>query len=268
MLFPAWLGLGLKLLASAVTVVAASLVAETAGPMGAALIASLPISAGPAYVLLALDHDGQFIAQSALGSLVALPAVAVFVVVYARLAKTAGLAISLLAALIAWALAAYLVQKLDLSLGAALALNTLAFAAAAFATRHFFKAELRAAGARRWWEVPARAILVAGLVGVVLVVGRVFGPAAAGLTAVFPLTMTSLVLILHPRLGWQSSVAMLVNSLLGMIGFGAALALVALTATRWAAPVALSLALLAGVTWNFFLLALHLTSLKRDSSQR
>ena len=31
--------------------------------------ATLPISAGPVYIFLALDHDAHFIAQSALGSL-------------------------------------------------------------------------------------------------------------------------------------------------------------------------------------------------------
>ena len=34
-----------------------------------ALVATLPISAGPSYVFLALDHDAAFIAEGALASL-------------------------------------------------------------------------------------------------------------------------------------------------------------------------------------------------------
>ncbi len=47
----------------------ASMVAERSGPLIGALVATLPVSAGPVYVFLALDHDAAFIAQSALASL-------------------------------------------------------------------------------------------------------------------------------------------------------------------------------------------------------
>ena len=34
-----------------------------------ALVATLPISAGPSYIFLAIDHDAAFIAEGALASL-------------------------------------------------------------------------------------------------------------------------------------------------------------------------------------------------------
>ena len=52
-------------------VVTATVVAEASGPFWGGLIVSLPIGAGPAYAMLALQHDAAFIAASALGSFAA-----------------------------------------------------------------------------------------------------------------------------------------------------------------------------------------------------
>ena len=63
------LTLSLRMAVTAAFVVSASVVTERAGPVIGALVATLPISAGPAYVFLALDHDSAFIAEGALASL-------------------------------------------------------------------------------------------------------------------------------------------------------------------------------------------------------
>ena len=54
---------------TAAFVVTASIITERSGPVIGALVATLPISAGPSYVFLALDHDAAFIAEGALASL-------------------------------------------------------------------------------------------------------------------------------------------------------------------------------------------------------
>src|SRR6201995_841161 len=61
--------LALRMAVAAAFVVTASVITERSGPVIGALIATLPISAGPSYVFLALDHDAAFIAQGALASL-------------------------------------------------------------------------------------------------------------------------------------------------------------------------------------------------------
>src|SRR5205814_1859082 len=61
--------LGLRMAIAAAFVVSASIVTERSGPVIGALVATLPISAGPSYVFLALDHDAAFIAEGALASL-------------------------------------------------------------------------------------------------------------------------------------------------------------------------------------------------------
>src|SRR5258708_12309388 len=63
------LTLALRMAIAAAFVVTASVITERSGPVIGALVATLPISAGPSYVFLALDHDAAFIAEGALASL-------------------------------------------------------------------------------------------------------------------------------------------------------------------------------------------------------
>src|SRR3954464_1293213 len=63
------LTLALRMAVTAAFVVSASVITERAGAVIGALVATLPISAGPSYVFLALDHAAGFIAEGALASL-------------------------------------------------------------------------------------------------------------------------------------------------------------------------------------------------------
>ena len=76
-----------KIVLTAGIVVGAAMATERAGALLGALIVTLPISAGPAYFFLALDHGPEFIAASALGSRAINAANGVFGLVYAALAQ-------------------------------------------------------------------------------------------------------------------------------------------------------------------------------------
>ena len=65
---PFWVSFLLKILVTAAVVIAAARTAERAGPFFGALIACLPVSAGPSYVLLSLQASDGFIAETALAS--------------------------------------------------------------------------------------------------------------------------------------------------------------------------------------------------------
>src|SRR5215467_2910632 len=97
-----WLAIAIKMAVTAGFVVLATATAERAGALIGALVATLPIAAGPAYVFVALDHDPQFIATSALGSLAVNAVTAVFALTYAVAAQTFPLAVSVAAALAVW----------------------------------------------------------------------------------------------------------------------------------------------------------------------
>src|SRR5471030_1404304 len=90
------LTLGLRMAITAAFVVSASVIAERSGPVIGALVATLPISAGPSYVFLALDHDAAFIAEGALASLPINVATIFLALVYVMLAQRHN-------ALVSWA---------------------------------------------------------------------------------------------------------------------------------------------------------------------
>src|SRR5450756_2871474 len=91
-----------KMAITAGFVLAATVTAERAGPLVGGLVATLPIGAGPVYVFLSLDHDVQFIAQSAVASLAINAVNVVFATVYVLLAQKRSLLLSLAAALAVW----------------------------------------------------------------------------------------------------------------------------------------------------------------------
>ena len=110
--------LALRMAVAAAFVVSASFIAERSGPVIGALVATLPISAGPAYVFLALDHDAAFIAQGALTSLPINAATISLGLTYVLLAQRHNLAVSFLSAAAVWLAIASVIASLQWSLGA------------------------------------------------------------------------------------------------------------------------------------------------------
>ena len=117
------LALAVKMALTAGLVVAAAAIAERAGPLLGALVATLPISAGPAYVFVSLDHGPAFVAASALASLVMNAATTLLALTYVLLAQRRGRRVRLTAALGVWLASAILLRTLPWTLGGAVALN-------------------------------------------------------------------------------------------------------------------------------------------------
>ena len=122
------LTLGLRMAITAAFVVTASLITERSGPVIGALIATLPISAGPSYVFLALDHDAAFIAEGALASLPVNAATILLGLTYVVLAQRHGALVSAGAAIAAWIALASIVRLFHWSLILGLIVNAIAFA--------------------------------------------------------------------------------------------------------------------------------------------
>src|SRR5215207_1197224 len=173
------LSLALRMAFAAAFVVTASIVTERSGPVIGALIATLPISAGPSYVFLALDHDAAFIAEGALASLPINAATIFLGLTYVVLAQRHGALLSCLSAVAVW--------------------------------------------------------LVLGMI------------------ALFPIVFTSMMLILHPRIGGPPTAAVLANSAWGLIGLGIAIAVLHVAALQFGSAIGLSLALATCVGWNLSL---------------
>src|ERR1700761_8469613 len=96
------LTLGFRMAITAAFVVSASIITERSGPVIGALVATLPISAGPSYVFLSLDHDAAFIAQGALSSLPVNAATIFLGLTYVVLAQRHSLLVSAGSAIGVW----------------------------------------------------------------------------------------------------------------------------------------------------------------------
>ena len=240
-----------KMAITAGFLLAATVTAERFGPLVGGLVATLPISAGPVYVFLALDHDAHFIAQSALGSLIANSYNVVFALTYALLAQKRSLRVSLTGAFAAWLALTWIGHIVSWTLASAIVLNVVLIGLS-----FWLSAPLRHAPMprvqRRWHDLLLRAGMVALLVGTVITLSFHIGPSASGSLAVFPIVLTSIMLILHRRVGGPATAAVIANAVIGLAGFGIAVVVLDLTAEKLGSPLALTLTLLVSIGCNLF----------------
>ena len=254
-----WLPPIVRALATALIVVSASAVAEALGPFWGALIASLPVSAGPAYVFLAMQHDAPFVAASALGSAAANAATGMFLVVYgvaaSRLPPWRGLGIAVLA----WLGASGTIHEVAWTPVSALVLNLVVYGAGFVLLKTIPNPEPAAIppAPRRRYDLLVRAVAVAGFVSLVVAVSSALGPTATGIAAVFPISLISLIVIVRPRIGGVASSLLAANALRAMLGFGAMLLALHLAIPPWGTPAALLVALLVSAAWSAGLLLLQ-----------
>ncbi len=261
-----WIMLAAKMTTTAIIVVAASKIVERAGPFLGAMVATLPISAGPSYIFLAAEHGGAFVHDAALTSLAVNGVTFGFGALYAVLARRRPLWIALGLSFGLWIVAALVVVDTRWTVGSAALLNIAIFIPAYFATGVCRATPPGRPPMARWWDIPFRAALVMALVGFTVIVGRFFGPAAAGVAALVPIVMFSLAIILQPRIGGPGASAVLAHALPGLVGFGIAVAALHLTVLPLGAPLALALALAICGGWNASLALLRHLPLRRRAT--
>src|ERR1700745_1947979 len=119
------LTLALRMAVTAAFIVTASIITERSGPVIGALVATLPISAGPSYVFLALDHDAAFIAEGALASLPVNAATILLGFTYVILAQRHGALLSAGAAIVVWLGLASVIRLFQWSLISGLIVNAI-----------------------------------------------------------------------------------------------------------------------------------------------
>jgi hypothetical protein len=247
--------LAIKMAVAAAFVVTASFIAERAGALVAAMVMTLPVGAGPAYVLLALDHGAAFIADSTVASLAIHAASGIFGMVYVLAAQRRSFAFTMAVTLATWVVCALAIRAVTWSVSGAILLNVAAYGVCVPLAQRYLHVRIPVV-ARRWFDIPLRAGLVALLVGVVVTLGDSAGPALAGIFAVFPIVTLSMMLILHPRIGGPATAAIIANAMWGLVGFALAILTLHLTAVPFGAPLALLSALAVSVAANctiFFL---------------
>jgi hypothetical protein len=245
-----WLPPMLKLILTAFSVVAASVVVERAGPVIGALVVTLPVTMWPAYLFLFHEHDANYLAASGQVGLAVNAASAPFMLLYLMLAQQRGPMLSLILAVAAWMAFAFLVRSHDYTLLGAGLLNLAVYPLCIALSMRFSNVRVQPV-ARRRYELPLRTALVCALMGAVLVLSHIGGAGAAGMIAVYPISTTSTMLLLHARIGGRASAAVIANGLWGLFGVGIGLFMMTLTAPRWGGAVGLAILLAVPVTWNF-----------------
>ena len=243
------LTLALRMAITAAFVVSASVITERSGPVIGALVATLPISAGPSYVFLALDHDAAFIAEGALASLPINAVTILLGLTYVVLAQRHSAMVSCRRRAGGLDRAGVAVRTVHWSLAGGLLVNAVAFAICVPLLQRFRHVRMPLI-TRRWYDIPLRAALVATLVATVVTLSGWVGPKISGIIALFPVVFSSMMLILHPRIGGPATAAVIANSGWGLIGFGIAIAVLHVAALRFGSAIGLSLALLTCVGWN------------------
>jgi hypothetical protein len=226
--------------------VGAAMATERVGPLLGALIVTLPIGAGPSYFFLALAHPPDFIAASALASLAINAVNGVFGLVYVALAQRRGLIASLAAALAAWTALAVAFRAIEWTLLARSSSTQRSMRCACRSRHASVTPRCRSTGAAGTTRRTA-----------VLALSARVGPTATGILATAPMVMTSMALILQPRVGGPAAAAVIANGLTGLVGFGASLVVLYVAALHFNNnAVALTLWLLTSMGWNLCLWAL------------
>ncbi len=245
-----------KMAVTAGFVVAATVTAERAGPVVGGLVATLPIGAGPVYVFLAMDHDPHFIAQSALASLAMNAANATLALVYALLAQKHSLTVSLAGAMLAWFAVVLGLRSIEWTFLSAAALNVVVLGLCVLLTRELRHVRMPPFHAR-WADFLLRAVMVAIVVGVVVTFSFQLGATWSGFLAVFPVVLTSIAIVMHPRVGGGASAAVLANAPIGLVGFSFACTVLHFTAEPLGNPAGLALALATSIGWSLLMMLLH-----------
>jgi hypothetical protein len=244
-------GLLLKIVMTASIVVAASVVVERSGPFIGSLIASLPTAGGAAMIILGVEHPPAFVAQSAVGGIVANALVAIFALTYAALAQRRSLAVSLGLAFLVWFCCAALSRLIDWTAASAVILNAVVFPLAILIGQRFraegaAKVRVTFTGADLAW----RAGVVTLCVVTVTAASSSIGSFASGLFAFFPVAMGSFFVILHPRIGGPAAASVAAHVQAPLIGLGLSLLAVHFLAEPigvwWSYAVGLSI----GLCWN------------------
>ena len=248
--------LPLKMAITASVVVCCSLLAERTGPLVAAMIATLPISLGPVLVFLAVDHDAAFLAASALGTMNANVTHAGFVLAYVLLAQRHATLPALAGGLVVWITVLLAVRSQDFSVWPLACLNVLAFLCVHALVRPYLAARARGPVKLSRYAIPLRAGCVALLVGIVTVASERVCPTWSGVLAGLPIVLSSLIVILQPRVGGPAAAAVIGSGALGLLGVGLGLVLVHLAAVPLGSWLALALGLVVSAGWNLVVMRL------------
>jgi hypothetical protein len=205
----------LKLLLVPTLIALVTLAGRRWGPSVAGWLSAFPIVSGPILLAIALEQGADFAAQAAANTLLAVLAILVFSIAYARCAHL-GMPRAMAAALFAYALAVLVLKSVSLPLWAGFAAVVLGLLAA---PRLFGPAPGQALAGKTANDLPWRMLAGAALSLSVTYAAASLGPRLSGLFAMFPVMSTVLVGFSHRASGPGFAVALLRGMVNGYYAF-------------------------------------------------
>lgn len=207
----------LKLTLAPLLVAAATLVTRTWGPRVGGLLMGLPLTTGPIFLFLAIDHGPRFAARATVGILCGLIGLAAFAVGYVAASGRAGWRRSYPFAAVLFLVVSIVASRLGDDVIVA---GPAAWLALVLATVLIPRPRRDIVGvAPPWWDLWVRMAVVAALTLALTAVAGTLGPTLSGIVGTYPIALTVIVTFTHAQLGRDAIVAMLRGSTLAWTGF-------------------------------------------------
>jgi hypothetical protein len=208
----------IKLVATPLVVLAASLAARRWGDAIGGWLVGLPLTSAPVSVFLALEQGPSFAAQAADGSIAGVVSQAAFCLGYAGLAQR-GATLALGAGTLAYAAWATALVAAGLSSLWLCATVVVSLALVLWLIpRRFVSLPAASVG---WWDMPLRMTVTTALVVGLTSAATTLGPQASGAAASFPLIGASIAAFAHSSQGPAAGVAVMRGMASALFAFAA-----------------------------------------------
>ena len=189
-----------RALVASLIVIFATILAERVSAFYASLIGAFPTSAGPAYIMLAIKEDASFVALSALYSMASMAAIAPFVTVLILCAPKRGIFITILSSVLIWLVFISIIIEIQWTPLTALILNLVIYSICfQITSKVTYKEKVVSKEKGNWGELIFRCLVVGLFVAMIVTASSSLGPNMTGLSAVFPIVLLVLTIILYTR---------------------------------------------------------------------
>jgi len=219
-----------KLIATPLLLVAATIAIRRWGEAVGGFLVGLPLTSGPISLFLALENGPPFALQASSGSLVATAAQAGFCMAYCRLAAH-GWIVALAGACSAFVLFASVLQWAALPAGGLFVIALLAMTIALYRIPRDLERSAVFVAPR--WDLPARMVLMVGLVVGVTLIAPYVGAQVSGVLASFPFMASILAVFAHHSVGSNAAKRVMRGMVAGLFGFAVFFYVLSLTLTRF-----------------------------------
>jgi hypothetical protein len=239
--------LALKITATPLLILGASLVSRRWGESVGGWLVGLPLTSGPVCFFLALDAGPDFAAAAASGSLAGAASEAGFCLAYGLVALRWGWPVALAAGSLGYAVCGAALIRVGLPLWALVPLACAALSAALWRMPRPPSRPLAPLRLPRW-DIPARMAMATALVLALTALAPVVGPRISGVVATYPVFAAVLAGFSQRARGAGAALQLLRGLLTGLFAFTGFFAALALSLSAFGIAVGFAIAMAVALT--------------------